>query len=223
MTDIPEDRQLGTVIFERDPLTQRLLDLVSAIDDLAFAHRALLVLKTMLPPSPREPAQTDGVDPVQLALWNAATIAYGRCFGRGRRRAVARSLIPTGAARVAHDSLIDFRNQHVAHLDDPTGENESTELIGDVAYEGDRLAMSLRSFGKKAMLPTRRTLIESIALVRQVLSVAETEYEAGNAKIGLVLGDLSKDVVLEALDTGRRIRLGRPIERRAPRPPVGSP
>lgn len=58
----------------------------------------------------------DGV--VQRALWFSAVVAYARCFGTGVRHGLATEVLDEldlEGAREFHQTLMDFRNKHVAH------------------------------------------------------------------------------------------------------------
>lgn len=95
------------------PTARDLADLAGIVLDLAFVHEAVLRLKaTSKPPEDIIVAQ---------ALWNAALVAYARCFTTGKRLGLKSSLfdgLDPGAAE-AHQYVMNMRGKHVAHAVNP--------------------------------------------------------------------------------------------------------
>lgn len=113
------------------PLPGRVADLWSIEQDLRFVADCCakwLELQT---------AQVD-VSLVERALWEAATIAYGRCFHQGRgnlesqrpRYRIPDDVIDQLDARTTHEAVMADRNQHIAHR---ISDHEQVKVTGYLA------------------------------------------------------------------------------------------
>ncbi len=84
---------------------------LSLADDMTTAGRLLEELGRRY-----QELEGEDDDAVGVALWSAAVIGYGRCFGGGRRKGYADTIeIPAGM-RTRHRWVLDHRNDHIAHL-----------------------------------------------------------------------------------------------------------
>jgi len=100
------------------PSAQILADQASIIQDLQFVMDGCKRLLTELA-KPEE--DRDAVVP--QALWSSALVAYGRCFGKGRRFGLAtedvRTLPLHGAVMKFHKWVIEERDKLTVHPADP--------------------------------------------------------------------------------------------------------
>jgi hypothetical protein len=100
------------------PSAYILADQASIIQDLQFVMDCCKRLLTELA-KPEE--DRDALLP--LALWSAAVVAYGRCFGKGRRFGLAtedvQSLPLHGAVMKFHKWVIEERDKLTAHSANP--------------------------------------------------------------------------------------------------------
>jgi hypothetical protein len=102
--------ELPTKRFESDD-AREYADLVSVCNDLTFVLAATDRLLQELDKRDDKPDQV-----VLRAYWSAATIAYMRCFGSGKRRTLKANLFATvtGGAET-HEHIKNTRDKHVAH------------------------------------------------------------------------------------------------------------
>ncbi len=147
--------------------------LESLVQDLSFTRRALDELgHRAIKPIAGQPIED--VDTVAIALWHAAAIAYGRCFGTGKRMAVSRALIPTESGLLkAHQDLLDWRRSHIAHLD-RAADLEDLRTVVDLntsSIEG-KVAIRVSVEGNKALLPSPAEVRTYRALIDDVLGRA---------------------------------------------------
>jgi hypothetical protein len=100
------------------PSAQVLADQAATIQDLQFVMECCKRLLTELA---RPEDERDSVVP--LALWSAALIAYGRCFGNGKRFGLTaddvRSLPLEGEVMKFHKWVIEERKRHTTHSANP--------------------------------------------------------------------------------------------------------
>ncbi len=70
------------------------------------------------------------------ALWDAAVVAYGRCFNTGVRRALLKQFVDTlSAAELArHTATLKWRDKHAGHRVDP--KLEKSAAVGYFAADG---------------------------------------------------------------------------------------
>jgi hypothetical protein len=100
------------------PSARKLAGQASVIQDLQFVMDCCKRLLTELD---RPEEDRDGVVP--QALWSSALVAYGRCFGKGRRFALSaedvQNLPLHGAVMNFHKWVIEERNKLTARPADP--------------------------------------------------------------------------------------------------------
>jgi hypothetical protein len=113
-----------------DEAASQVADLRSLIMDLDYSRR-LAELHPRLPLTVDEPGATEvsyenavtDADDIRAAVMESAVIAYGRCFASGRSALVKQHRRRIGEFveqldpddRVAHERVIQVRDQHVAH------------------------------------------------------------------------------------------------------------
>ena len=101
------------------PSARVLADQASIIQDLQFAMDCCKRLLTELakPEEERDPL-------MPLALWSSAVLAYGRCFGKGKRfgltAADVSSLPLHGAVMKFHHWVLEERDKLAAHAPNPS-------------------------------------------------------------------------------------------------------
>ena len=102
------------------PSARVLADQASIIQDLQFVMDCSKRLLTELekPEEDRDPL-------MPLALWSSAVMAYGRCFGKGKRFALTaenvKNLPLHGAVMNFHDWVLEERDKLAARAPDPSG------------------------------------------------------------------------------------------------------
>jgi hypothetical protein len=102
------EQELSTKQFESDD-AREYADLLSVSDDLNFVIQATAHLA-------QELAKADHDALVIRAYWSAATVAYMRCFGSGKRQGLKPSIFdPLPHAAGVHQHIKDTRDKHVAH------------------------------------------------------------------------------------------------------------
>lgn len=159
----------------------RLADLASAWGDLLYV-RQVLHSRSEIP-----------VAPVHLfarrALWEAAVVAYGRCWNSGRRAKLPPELLAdlSPEQRALHSHVLGVRNKHVAHRVEQAFERtdvsavfrNSTNVVrgvrirvstsigpegSDVADEFESLVDEMKNrLWKTRMAPLERALVASLA------------------------------------------------------------
>jgi len=97
--------------------------LVNGFCDYGSVLFDLLRIKQLLDSRAKLPAFTDQAPEAftRAALWDAAVVAYGRCFGSGTRPTNMDQLVkqlPT-ESRSCHDQILTTRHKEVAHHDWP--------------------------------------------------------------------------------------------------------
>lgn len=188
------------------PLVERLLLVESTVQDLKFARQCLVELQERLDEQP-ERRQLDDIGVIQTALWNAATIAYARCFVGGKRYHVTTAIVPADL-RALHKGLMDLRGQHIAHF----GRDSSYEHVRARAdlreNEDNTVTINLHTEGIKTVGPTRGAIHEYIALVTTVLEAAKSMYGTTLDEIEKALAEVSGPRVLQASRRGTAVRLG---------------
>src|SRR5215831_316624 len=103
-------QQLATRRYESDD-AREYADLLSTCNDLGFVLAATERLLTELK---KPDDQQDGV--TVRAFWSAATIAYMRCFGSGKRQGLQTGIFDTlPHAGPVHQHIKDTSDKHVAH------------------------------------------------------------------------------------------------------------
>ena len=132
------DEQLLRVNLE-GPLPGRVADLWSIEQDLRFVADCCgkwLELQS----------GNDDAALVERALWEAATIAYGRCFHQGKgnlesqrpRYRIPEHVIDQLGSRATHDTVMADRNQHIAHR---ISDHEQVKVTGYLAPDPAPRAM----------------------------------------------------------------------------------
>jgi hypothetical protein len=156
------------------PSARVLADQASIIQDLQFVMDCCKRLLTELT-GPQE--DRDGVVP--LALWSAALVAYGRCFGKGRRSGLAvddvGNLPLQGAVTKFHEWLIEERDKLIEPPADP--------------FEAARIGAVLAPIGQ----PERR--VDGIA----VFSTSRVLIDVtGVGQLGGLASELAKQTAIKA-------------------------
>jgi hypothetical protein len=188
-------------------LIERLLSLESAIEDLRFANRCLEELKTRITDRVGGTPTTD-FEVVQIALWQAAVVAYARCYVSGRRKGVADSFRPPGHAST-HRELMDIRATHLAHMDHAST-RESTSITVQLREEEDRLTFKVDTRGLKEILPTSVALEEYLATVAEALGTAKGAYDATVESMRDALRQMPPGDIVNAARHGRSVALVAP-------------
>ena len=189
------------------PLVDKLLHLESTVEDLKFAQQALIELQTrMATASLVERHHVGEFEVVEVALWNAAAIAYARCFVGGLRRAVATDLVPVDL-RGTHKGLIELRGQHIAHFDRKSN-YESVSVRARLSETETSVIIKLDTQGVKAMQPMPEVMPEYLGLVTQVLAAAESKYTHTLDDIEDALTTVNGSRLLQASKRGSAVRLG---------------
>jgi hypothetical protein len=120
------------------PSAQILADQASIIQDLQLVMDCCKRLLTELA-TPEE--DRDGVVP--QALWSSALVAYGRCFGKGRRFGLAtedvRNLPLHGAVMKFHKWVMEERNKLTVHPADPFEEAKVGAALSPPGQTGRRV------------------------------------------------------------------------------------
>lgn len=134
-------------------------------------------------------------DEINDALWEAAVIAYGRCFTEGRDargRPGLRRQITSADLRVldeveiaVHRSLKVERNRHVGHRDDPLGEVALTVRLSDGAgatgISAFGLSLSRRSVTAARAAETSRVARRLLTTLRATFDGEMVEIHDGNS------------------------------------------
>jgi len=70
------------------------------------------------------------------ALWDAAVVAYGRCFNTGVRRALLKQFVDTLSAEelARHKATLKWRDKHAGHRVDP--KLEKSTAVGYFVTDG---------------------------------------------------------------------------------------
>ena len=101
------------------PSAYVLADQASIVQDLQFVMDSCkrLLAELAKPAEDRDPL-------IPLALWSSAVLAYGRCFGKGKRFGLAtedvRNLPLHGAVMKFHKWIIEERDKLTAHAPNPS-------------------------------------------------------------------------------------------------------
>lgn len=165
-------------------LVDRVLHLESIRRDLVFARDAIERLLANMPAPVRD---IDDFDVGDVALFQAAAIAYGRCFGTGLRYAAAIDLVPIGEHRQWHDLLLRVRGEHIAHNIRGTSHELTKAVVLVNVTARDELLVTVQIRGSKGMF-FRRDVLEH---VRDL--VTDVGLKAGHAK------DTAVDALLDAM------------------------
>jgi hypothetical protein len=100
----------GTRVVSMDtPTTRALRDLTGAMFDMKRVAELCREYVSAI--------ESDSPQVVQDALWMTAVVLYARCFNKGVRRPLDRSILDSipGQAREAHEHFIDLRDKFIAH------------------------------------------------------------------------------------------------------------
>jgi hypothetical protein len=156
------------------PSAQVLADDAGIIQDLQFVIECC---KRLLAELDKPEADRDPVVP--QALWAAALVAYGRCFGKGKRFGLSdndvASLPLQGEVMKYHKWLLEERSKHTAHAANP--------------FETARVGAALSPPGK----PNRR--VEGIA----ILAISHVLVDdAGVRQLGGLASELAKQTADKA-------------------------
>lgn len=105
-------------------------DNVARFEALASLWHDLMYVRQVLSERGRYPVNGETLF-VRRALWEAAVIAYGRCFKKGRRQKLTREffddLEPDDLE--LHERMDDWRDEHVAHRADRARESVATAIV----------------------------------------------------------------------------------------------
>jgi hypothetical protein len=184
------------------PLIERLLLLESVIEDLRWSSRCLGELNERISNRATGTPTTD-FDVVQIALWQAAVVAYARCYVSGRRKGIAHLFLPTGHTTY-HKDLMDIRATHLAHMDRDS-KRESTSVTVQLREQEDKLTFKIDTRGVKELLPTSVALQDYLATVVEARAAAEGAYHETIASMRDALAQLPPSDMIEAALRGRPI------------------
>jgi hypothetical protein len=188
-------------------LADQALYLESMVQDVEFAIRAVDELSRR-PISVVANQPIENVDTTAIALWNAAAIAYARCFAQGARKSVAAALIPSDQELLkAHQALIGMRGDHIAHLA-RDNEHERLEAVGEVTgVTGDRAAVRVTVKGTKTLLPAPAELRAFARLLEHAASTLETMRRDALDRMSTALLELGGEAIAKAARGGTTIRI----------------
>ena len=138
------------------PSAHVLADQASIISELQFVMDSCKRLLTELAKPEEERDQL-----IPLALWSSAVLAYGRCFSKGRRFALAsqnvKDLPLHGAVMNFHQWILEERDKLAARAVDARSEAR-------IAYDTYRGTYDIARFWQDRVLPLRRTVSHEVAL-----------------------------------------------------------
>jgi hypothetical protein len=169
------------------PSAQILADDAGIIQDLQFVIECC---KRLLAELDKPEADRDPVVP--QALWTAALVAYGRCFGKGKRLGLSNddvaSLPLQGEVMKYHKWLLEERSKHTAHSANPF----ETARVGAALSPRDKPNRRVEGI---AILAISHVLVDD-AGIRQLgglaSELAKQTADKAQAQQDLVLADTQK-------------------------------
>ena len=129
---MPDQPEQAPVVRWTTEEARTLADIISVLDDLTFVINAcerLLHLET-----------DEDADPVVVrALWNAALVAYARCWSTGVRSGISTDVFDglEGDPLGLHEYLKSMRDKHIAHAVNPF-EDVAIGLVLSPVGQADR-------------------------------------------------------------------------------------
>ena len=149
----------------RGELADRFVAFQSLAVDIVFTREAVYVAASW---AEREPWMV-----IPNACWNAAVVAYGRCFlGGGRRHRFKAEIVIPESRRALHKWLLDIRRKHVGHLDRKDRAEIGRALLILERPPGQRVKRTMVAGGSWAM-PSR----VGLAQVAEHLTWVASEIE----------------------------------------------
>lgn len=202
------DAQMLTVALDV-PSAQILADQASIIGDLQFVMECCKRLLTELA-VPEE--DRDAVVP--QALWSAALVAYGRCFGKGKRFGLTVDDVQTlplqGEVLKYHKWVIEERNRLTMHSANPC---EVTKIGAALSQPG----RAKRRVEGIAILSTSHVLVDDTG-VRQLgglaSELAKQTAASAQQQQDVVLAD-AQQLSIDSLDKLPPLPLGSPAAQAA--------
>lgn len=179
------------------PLADALSLWTSVRVDLEFADKALALLAAR--PVSEDHSVRDQ-DTVAVALWNAALVAYARCFDGWRQvagHALEASMSPE--QRVIHRRLLDRRNSHVAHL----RRHSETEQFGAFASVDSEGNVVLQAIGEKLVMEGKHRVAESRQHLQVLMKFVSGRQKAAFGDVESRLRGMPAGQVRKGQETGR--------------------
>jgi hypothetical protein len=190
---VSPEAQMLTVALDV-PSAQILADQASIIGDLQFVMECCkrLLTELAIPEEDREAV-------VPQALWSAALVAYGRCFGKGKRLGLTvedvRALPLEGEVLKYHKWVIEERNRLTMH---PANPFEATKIGAALSPPGQ----AARRVEGIAILATSHVLVDDTG-VRQLgglaSELAKQTAEKAQQQQDTVLAD-AQQLTIDSLD-----------------------
>src|SRR6202142_27742 len=187
------------------PSAQILADQASIIQDLQFVMECCKRLLTELeePDEDREPV-------VPQALWSAALVAYGRCFGKGQRLGLTtedvRALPLQGAVMKFHQWVLEERGKLTKHSANPF----DAAKVGAALSPPDQQKRKVEGI---AVMSASHILVDGTG-VRQLgglaSELAKQTAEKAQKQQDSVLTD-AQQISMDALDKMEQLQMRPPV------------